>query len=176
MTITIQPHFNGHNPIVSWGTLVYLYSLSSTHFRFVFKVDQGELLRFKLFLGESPLCWRDRLLLQAGRGESPGRNPVHRRFRPDCITWSPPFTVMYRVIGIWYLIVIVTGHYCTKLPMNCDNFLIYCAPHLNSNHSRFTHHEFSALVVAKREETAWEIAAEFCLSASIIPQGIFNMP
>jgi hypothetical protein len=70
-------------------------SILNTYFIF-FNVDRGELLLLKLLLGESPLCWRDRLLLQVGRGESPGRNPVHRRFRPDCIMWSPPFTVTHR--------------------------------------------------------------------------------
>jgi hypothetical protein len=28
------------------------------------------------------------------------------------------------------------------VPCNCDHFLIYCAPHLSSNHSRFIHQSY----------------------------------
>jgi hypothetical protein len=64
------------------------------------------------------------------------------------------------------------GDYRTKRPTHCDHFLIYCAPHLSYNHSRFTH-QTSLLwlkqrhLVAKRRETGREVVAEFCLSVSL---------
>jgi hypothetical protein len=61
------------------------------------------------------------------------------------------------------------------------NFLSVVLSHLSSNHSQFIHQ--SSLfwlqqrhLVAKRGESGLEIAAEFCQSASLIPQGFFNMP
>jgi hypothetical protein len=55
---------------------------------------------------------------------------------------------------------------------NYDHFLVYCAPHLSSNHSRFVH-QGSLLwfqqrrLVAKRRETELEISTKFCLSISL---------
>jgi hypothetical protein len=67
--------------------------------------------------------------------------------------------------------------YKTSHPCNCDHFLIYCAPHLSSNHSCFIH-QSSLLwlqqwhLVAKRGQSKREIASEFCLSVSLTyPKG-----
>jgi hypothetical protein len=77
----------------------------------------------------------------------------------------------------YWLLVTVTGWYLTKRPMHCENFLIYCAPHLRYNHSRLIH-QISLLwlqqrhLVAKRGRTGWEMATTFFpISVSIIPQG-----
>jgi hypothetical protein len=37
----------------------------------------------------------------------------------------------------YWLLVTLTGWYRAKRPMQLRRFLIYCAPHLRPNHSRF---------------------------------------
>jgi hypothetical protein len=58
-----------------------------------------------------------------------------------------------------------------SVPCNCDHLLIYCAPHVSSNHSQFIHR--SSLrwlqqrhLVAKLVGNGREMAAEFCLPVS----------
>jgi hypothetical protein len=34
---------------------------------------------------------------------------------------------------------LLRGGFVQSIPCNCDHFLIYCAPHLSSNHSQFIH-------------------------------------
>jgi hypothetical protein len=79
------------------------------------------------------------------------------------------------------LMVAVTRWYRTKCPNKCDHFLIYCAPHLSSNHFRFIH-QSSLLwlnlrhLLTNRGGSRREMAAEFCLRIPIIHQGFFNVP
>jgi hypothetical protein len=63
------------------------------------------------------------------------------------------------------------GWYRTKRPMQLRPFFNRCAPHLSSNYTesstRALCSDCSSHLVAKREETKREIAAEFCLIASL---------
>jgi hypothetical protein len=63
------------------------------------------------------------------------------------------------------------GGIVQSVPSNGDHLLIYCPPHLNSNHSRFTYH--SSLLwfqqrplAAKHGETGREMTTEFCVAVS----------
>jgi hypothetical protein len=68
--------------------------------------------------------------------------------------------------------VTVKEWYRANVPCNFMHVLPYYAPHLNSNLSRVIY-QSSLLwlqqkhLVAKREETGLEMAAEFCLSVSL---------
>jgi hypothetical protein len=64
------------------------------------------------------------------------------------------------------------GGIVQSVPCNCDNFLIYFAPHLSSNHSRFIHQTFLPLLqqrhlVEKLGETGQEMVAKFGPSLSL---------
>jgi hypothetical protein len=48
----------------------------------------------------------------------------------------------YNPLVLFMIVVTVTMWYCTKRPMRCDHFLIYCIPHLNSYHSPFIQPSF----------------------------------
>jgi hypothetical protein len=71
-------------------------------------------------------------------------------------------------ISYWLLL----QWYRAKFPMQLRPFSEICASHLSFNHPLFVH-QSSLLsfqqghVVAKREETGREMAAEFCLSVSL---------
>jgi hypothetical protein len=59
-----------------------------------------------------------------------------------------------------------------RVPCNCDHFLIYCTPHLSSNHSRFIRQSSllwlqQTYLVAKRGGTGRGMAAEFFLTLSL---------
>jgi hypothetical protein len=66
----------------------------------------------------------------------------------------------------WLLLVAVTGWYRTKRPMQMQPFLIHCAPHISSNHSRFIN-QSSPLwleqthLITKQGETGWEMPVNF---------------
>jgi hypothetical protein len=91
-------------------------------------------------------------------------------------------------VKIWHAIFVLYSTYWLLLrsgivqsvPCNCDQFLICCAFPiwvliiLNSS-TNFLYCGCSRHLVAKRGESGLEIAAEFCQSASLIPQGFFNM-
>jgi hypothetical protein len=69
------------------------------------------------------------------------------------------YTTKTTSLSYWqrrYLL-LLRGGIVQSVPCNCDHFLVYCAPHLSYNHSRFIHQ--SSLfwlqqrhLVAKREE------------------------
>jgi hypothetical protein len=64
------------------------------------------------------------------------------------------------------------GGIVKSVPCNCDNFLIYFATHLSSNHSRFIHQTFlpwlqKRHLVEKLGETGQEMVAKFGLSVSL---------
>jgi hypothetical protein len=68
--------------------------------------------------------------------------------------------------GLWLLL---RGGIIQSVPCNCDHFLIYYAPYLSSNHSRFIHQSSlfwlqQRYLVAKRRETGREMTTEFYLS------------
>jgi hypothetical protein len=71
--------------------------------------------------------------------------------------------------GYWLLL---WGGIVQNAPCNCVHFLIYCAPNLCSNHSRFIHQSSllwfqHTYLVAKREEAGREMVPEFCRSVSL---------
>jgi hypothetical protein len=75
---------------------------------------------------------------------------------------------------------LLKGGIVQSVPCNCDHFLIYCVPHLSTDHSQFNHHSSLLCLqqrhlVTKQGETGREIATVFCVSVSIIPYGIFNI-
>jgi hypothetical protein len=60
-----------------------------------------------------------------------------------------------------------------SIPCDCDHLLIYCAPPLSSNHSRFIRHSFlfwlqQRHLVAKWGETGWEMTAPFHQSVTYL--------
>jgi hypothetical protein len=69
----------------------------------------------------------------------------------------------------WLLLL---GGIIQSVPCNCDHLLIYCAPCLRSNHSRFIH-QSSLLwlqqkhIVAKRRETGLEMTVNFSYELSL---------
>jgi hypothetical protein len=68
---------------------------------------------------------------------------------------------------------LLQGGITESIPCNCNHFLMYCAPHLSSNHFQFIY-QSSVLWLQQRHlianwgETGWEMATEFCLSVSIM--------
>jgi hypothetical protein len=81
----------------------------------------------------------------------------------------------------YWLLVAIMEWYRKSVPCNYDHFMIFCAPHLSPNHSRFVH-QISLLwllqrhLVVKRGETGREIAAELLISFSVVTRGIFTIP
>jgi hypothetical protein len=72
----------------------------------------------------------------------------------------------------YWLLVTVKGWYRSKCPMYYDNFLIYCAPHLSSNHSWFIHK--NSLAAAETLSSVAEIWREMSLTLANVVSLLYS--
>jgi hypothetical protein len=86
-----------------------------------------------------PPCFHTHIL-SGGWAISPLMDAIQRHSLTQS-TWKQPqllFYFSYFILntGFWLRL---RGGIVQSVPCNCYHFLIYCAPHLSSNHTRFIH-------------------------------------